>query len=137
MEKMEVPQVVEATGLAGDFLNETATLAMAVGLYEDKKYSAEKVIDLINEKIAGSKNGILVKTYEARYPAAKFKDVVTDHNRANVEKLNELATLINAEYRALLADSLLDAEDKIKAIMERIVPLCTEIRELIEGKNKP
>ncbi|MFA6105460.1 MAG: hypothetical protein WC725_02555 [Patescibacteria group bacterium] len=130
-EQLEVSQINRDSGLDEDFLNEINTLPFALDFFEKGSLTAEKTMKLIEDSIVSSKKGVLIKTYEQRYPNSKFKD----DTREKIKQLNELVRNINAEYRSLLANDLLDANDKVLVIQKEIIPVCDQIRNLILGKT--
>ena len=123
------------SGLDKDFLNEISALYLAFESFELGNFSAEKAYKLITDTIHKSKGGVLINTYEARYPDNKFEGVITEANRENVEKLNELVKNCNALFRTIIEDKLGSFENKMEAIKIQIMPIANEIERLVRGEE--
>ena len=80
----EIPQIVEETGISGDYWN--AYWHLEIGL--DHKDGVILVTQSIKESP--------IKTYEERYPSAEYGTVITEKNRERVLQLNQLAVKVNA-----------------------------------------
>lgn len=81
---MEVPQIVDKTGVSADYWNEyfASTIRLERGLF----YVAESFREYP------------VKKYEQRFSPEKYENVITPENRARVTRLNELSDMVNGTF---------------------------------------
>lgn len=92
MEKRElkesVPQIVEKTGVSADYLNE-----ILFWLATKPKNAATNIFNLLKTY------GAVMRRYEERFPAEKFKSVVNEKNRDRIAQLNAIADDINEKAK--------------------------------------
>lgn len=82
----EVGQIVQETGMSGDWINEVVDTAwMRV---ERANYQYE---DWVSQR-----GGRLVKKYRERYPEHEWSNVVTKQNTARIKKLDILVEKLNS-----------------------------------------
>jgi len=115
IEKREVPQLCEKTGISQDYWNQINAL---VSHYKMTRGGAERV----KEFLINRKSPFYIERYEDVYLG--YDNVINDKNRESVKRLNELALLMN---NILKDPSSINENILIKA--------CNEIRFLIYGKN--
>lgn len=84
-DKQPVPQIVEQTGVAADYLNE-----ILFWLAETPKKVPERVQLLLE-----TRNGKVMRRYEERFSPEKYLEVVTDKNRERVAQLDAIAADVN------------------------------------------
>ncbi len=104
---IELPQVSPATGLTNDYNNEVAAL---FSVYDSFGF------DGLKEYFPNFR----IKKYSERYPEDKYKNVITEQNRAAVEELDRLVDGINldlAQLDELKAKDLMDKVDRIILIV--------------------
>ena len=108
----ELPQLVEATEITGDYWNEYWHLEIDL----DSKNGRSLVTQSIREHP--------VKRYEERYPPTEYGNVVTEKNRERVLQLNQLATKVNA------------MTDAASFRPEELISLLEEVNFLIYGCHR-
>ena len=81
----QVPQIAEETGISQDYFNEynTKTLVLYTG-------GVDSVADFFRK--------YPIKKYEERFPSTEFFNVVNDKNRARVQRLDEIAQMVNTGF---------------------------------------
>lgn len=108
----EIPQIVERTGISGDYWNEYWARTLYFGMSD-------------RSALCESFSNSPVKKYCERYPGSRYSNVVNNGNRDRIARLDELAEICNREFVTLDGFD----ESKFKAVIN-------EAHELIYGETE-
>lgn len=130
--KLEPPQPITETGVAGDYVNEISALMNSLDLANDAE-TAEMVYEIFHHNVDAK--GRLFYRYGERYPGTEYTNVVTDKNRHAVEQLNQLADECNQIFKEI--DCLESPTfEKVCAIKEKLLPKFKQMERIIFGNSR-